>query len=50
MAEMKAALAGILRKFIVEPIDTPDTISIMQDFVLRPKNGIHIKLKPRLLI
>lgn len=47
MAEMKICLTGIVRKFIIEPVDTPNTIILTQDVLLRPKNGVKIKLKLR---
>lgn len=47
MAEMKTFIAGLLRKYVLEPVDTPQTITMVQDMMLRPKNGIRIKLAPR---
>ncbi|CAH0554677.1 unnamed protein product [Brassicogethes aeneus] len=41
--ELKTVLIGILRNFYLEPIDTPDTLELMTDLVLRPKRGIKIK-------
>lgn len=39
MVEMKAALSGILRRFILKPVDTPHTLEILSDFALRPVSG-----------
>lgn len=39
MLEIKAVLAGILKNFILEPVDTPETIELVPDLVLRPKNS-----------
>lgn len=50
MLEMKTVISGILRKYILEPIDTPNTITLVQDFMLRSKNGIRLRLKPRAII
>ncbi|XP_057666258.1 cytochrome P450 4C1-like isoform X2 [Diorhabda carinulata] len=48
MLEIKAVLCGILRNFILEPIDTPETIRMVTDLVLRPENNnIKIKISPR---
>lgn len=47
MLEMKTVISGILRKYILEPVDTPNTITLVQDFMLRSKNGIKIKLRKR---
>lgn len=49
MAEMKTFIAGIVRKFVIEPVDTPNTIKMTQDILLRPVNGVKIKLKLRKL-
>lgn len=47
MLEMKTVISGILRKYILEPVDTPNTITLVQDFMLRSKDGIKIRLKLR---
>jgi len=47
MIEMKAAMVSILRNFILEPVDTPETIVLITDLVLRTKTGIKVKLVPR---
>lgn len=39
MIEMKAVLCGILKNFILEPVDTPDTIVLVPDIVLRTHDG-----------
>ncbi|KAJ8968358.1 hypothetical protein NQ317_000089, partial [Molorchus minor] len=38
--EMKAVLCGILRNFILEPVDTPETINLVPAIVLRPEGGV----------
>nr|AZR39475.1 cytochrome P450 [Agasicles hygrophila] len=47
MLEIKTMLCGILKNFVVEPVDTRETIHFVPDLVLRPHNGI-LKLKFRL--
>ncbi|XP_063908644.1 cytochrome P450 4c3-like [Zophobas morio] len=47
MLELKAALCGILSKYILEPVDTPDTITLIMDVILRTKNEIKVKFLPR---
>jgi cytochrome P450 family 4 len=47
MLELKAALCAILGNFILEPIDTPETIVVIVDIILRTKEGIKIKFVPR---
>lgn len=38
MLELKAVLVGILRNFILQPVDTPETILLVPDVVLRPQH------------
>jgi cytochrome P450 family 4 len=47
MLELKAALCAILTNFELEPIDTPETIVLVVDLVLRTKENIKVKLVPR---
>ncbi|RZB40275.1 cytochrome P450, family 4, subfamily Q, polypeptide 4 [Asbolus verrucosus] len=44
MLELKAALCGILKRFILEPVDKPQDIVFISDLVLRPKGSIKVKL------
>nr|AZR39463.1 cytochrome P450 [Agasicles hygrophila] len=44
LLEIKAVLAGIIRNFILEPIDTPETIQLVPDIVLRTA-GETVKVK-----
>lgn len=46
--ELKAALYGIVKNFIILPVDTPDTIILVPDIVLRAKHEkIMLKFVPR---
>jgi len=47
MLELKTAISTILRNFILEAVDTPKDIVLMMDLIIRPKNGIKMKFKPR---
>lgn len=47
MLELKAAICAILSNFILEPIDTPNTIVLIADLVLRTKDPIKIKFVSR---
>ncbi|XP_046382306.1 uncharacterized protein LOC124153250 [Ischnura elegans] len=47
MLEVKSVLCSILRHYKLIPVDTPKDISFMHDLVLRPCNGIKIKLEKR---
>ncbi|EFA10753.1 cytochrome P450 monooxigenase CYP4Q2 [Tribolium castaneum] len=47
MLELKAAICAILANFVLEPIDTPETIVVVVDIVLRTKEGIKIRFVPR---
>lgn len=50
MLEMKAVISGIIRKYVLESIDTPETITLTQEIMLRSKNGIRLRIKPRGLV
>ena len=41
--EMKVIIAGILRKFRLEPVTKPSEIEFIVDIVLRTKKPIYIK-------
>ncbi|KAJ8915093.1 hypothetical protein NQ315_014348 [Exocentrus adspersus] len=45
--EVKAALCSILRKFRLEPVDTPESVKYKSDIVLRPLGEIRVKFVPR---
>nr|KAH0807222.1 hypothetical protein GEV33_015569 [Tenebrio molitor] len=47
MLELKAALCAVLGSFVLEPIDTPETVVVVVDIVLRTKEGIKVKFVPR---
>lgn len=47
LMEMKIVISAILKKFQLVAIDAPVEKVIEQEIVLRPKNGIRIKLLPR---
>jgi cytochrome P450 family 4 len=47
MLELKAAICGVLANFVLEPVDTPDTIVLVVDLVLRTKDPIRVKFVPR---
>lgn len=45
--EIKTVLCSILRKFKLEPIDTPETRQLCAELVIRTKNGIRVKFVKR---
>ncbi|XP_063907299.1 cytochrome P450 4C1-like [Zophobas morio] len=45
--EIKTVLCGILSAFILEPVDTPETVELITDVVLRSKDNIKVKFVPR---
>ncbi|KAK9883864.1 hypothetical protein WA026_004804 [Henosepilachna vigintioctopunctata] len=47
LLELKCALLEILRNFILEPVDTPQTVEFVLDIVLRPAGPIRVKFKTR---
>lgn len=40
--EMKAVLVGILRRFLLKPVDKTGDVVFITDMVLRAKNGIKV--------
>ncbi|KYB25210.1 Cytochrome P450 4c3-like Protein [Tribolium castaneum] len=47
MLELKAVLCGILSNFTLQPVDTPESIVMVEDIVLRTKENIKVKFVPR---
>jgi cytochrome P450 family 4 len=48
MLEMKAILCGILGNFVLEAVDTPESIVLVIDIILRTKDSIKVKFIPRI--
>ena len=48
MMEAKVTLATLLRKFRVQSMDKEDNLALLCELVLRPKNGLKIKLFDRI--
>ncbi|GJQ65593.1 hypothetical protein Trydic_g7691 [Trypoxylus dichotomus] len=48
LLELKAMLCGIMRHFEVLPVDTPETIRLITDFILHPTDGIRVKFVQRI--
>lgn len=47
MMEEKVILSHILRKFNVESVQPVDEVKLVAEMILRPVNGINVKLTPR---
>lgn len=47
MLEIKVVLLDVLRKFQLEPIDTPETLILHGQIILKSKNGIRVKFVKR---
>ncbi|KAK5648495.1 hypothetical protein RI129_003387 [Pyrocoelia pectoralis] len=45
--EIKVILVAILRRFVLEPVDFPEDISLMLHIILRSKNGVKVKFRRR---
>lgn len=45
--ELKIVISAILKKFRLVAVDKPEEKVLEQEIVLRPKDGIRIKLVPR---
>lgn len=47
--EMKSLVGKICRNYILEPIDTPESIIFQADIVLRPSNkSVKVKFRKRI--
>nr|XP_022908163.1 cytochrome P450 4C1-like [Onthophagus taurus] len=49
MLELKTAVASVMRHFQLEPVDTPDTITLQTDIIIRTTHGLKMKFIPRKL-
>ncbi|XP_044262813.1 cytochrome P450 4C1-like [Tribolium madens] len=47
MLELKTVLCGLLSNFILQPVDTPESVVLVEDIVLRTKDSIKVKFVPR---
>ncbi|KAG8226592.1 hypothetical protein J437_LFUL007284 [Ladona fulva] len=47
MLELKCVISTIIRRYKLIAVDKPEDVGIMHDIVLRPCNGIRIKLETR---
>lgn len=47
MYEEKTILSSLVNKFKITSLESQDNIKITADLVLRPLNGVHLKLQTR---
>jgi cytochrome P450 len=47
MLEEKVVLSSVLRKLRLQSLDKREDIPLLLELVLRPQNGIRIKISPR---
>ena len=47
MLEEKVVLSSVLRKLRLQSLDKREDIPLLLELVLRPQNGIKIKISPR---
>lgn len=47
MLEEKAVVSTILRKYRVESVDRREDLTLLGELILRPKDGLRIKIFPR---
>lgn len=47
MMEEKVILASIFRKFQVTALDKPEDLTLLSELILRPRDGIRLRLTPR---
>lgn len=43
----KTVLTKLLRKFKVKAEETPDTVKVITELILRPADGMFLRLEPR---
>uniref|UniRef100_A0A0C9RJA5 Cyp4c3_0 protein n=1 Tax=Fopius arisanus TaxID=64838 RepID=A0A0C9RJA5_9HYME len=48
LLEEKAVISGVLRKFRIESAERREDVSITAELVIRAKNGLNVRIKPRL--
>ena len=48
LMEEKTVLSKIIRAFQIESVDSIDQVKPVIEIITRPKNGIRVKLQPRL--
>ncbi|XP_044734402.1 cytochrome P450 4C1-like [Chrysoperla carnea] len=46
--EMKSFVSKIIQEYILEPVDTPQTVSLKTDVVIRPSKPVRVKFRKRL--
>lgn len=47
MYEEKTVLATIVNRYKITAMETPETITVTADLILRPMNGVILKLQKR---
>lgn len=45
--EEKIVVASVLRRFHVEAIDKAEDLALLAELILRPKDGIRLRLTPK---
>lgn len=45
--EEKSVITAVLRKFKIEAIDRREDLTLLGELILRPKNGLQVKITPR---
>lgn len=45
--EEKAVLSTVLRKYKIEAVDRREDLTLLGELILRPKNGLRVKITPR---
>jgi cytochrome P450 family 4 len=47
LLEEKVVISSVLRKYRVEAVDRREDLTLMGELILRPKDGLRIKIFPR---
>lgn len=48
LLEEKSVISAVLRNFVIEAVDRREDITLLGELILRPKDGLRVRLTPRL--
>lgn len=47
--EEKTVIASIMRKYKIQSVETQEEIKFIAELILRPENGVKLRLQPRII-
>lgn len=45
--EEKSVISAVLRKYVIEAVDRREDLTLLGELILRPKNGLQVKITAR---